>query len=187
MNKAVFLDRDGTINVDKEYLYKISDFEFMPGAREALYKLQRAGYRLVIITNQSGVARGYYSEEDIRSLHDWLVKTLAKDGILISKIYYCPHHPDACAEAYRLKCDCRKPGLSLFYRAVSELDIDLDASFAVGDRMRDLQICNVSKCKGYLLGAGDKNTPLPCNIRYAPDLLSAAEDIAASCFPPQSP
>jgi D-glycero-D-manno-heptose 1,7-bisphosphate phosphatase len=179
VNKTVFLDRDGTINVDKEYLYKISDFEFLPGTREALYKLQEAGYRLVIITNQSGVARGYYKEEDVCALHDWLSQTLAREGILLSGIYYCPHHPDGSAEAYRMKCNCRKPALGLFYRAASELDIDLNSSIAIGDRMRDLQICRVSGCKGYLLRDSHGMPILPFNVKCAPNLLSAAEDIVA--------
>jgi len=114
-SKAVFLDRDGTINVDKAYVYKIADFEFLPGAKEALSLLADAGYRLVIITNQSGVARGYYTEDDVRVLHDWLLETLAREGIGIAGIYCCPHHPEAQIEAFRMDCGCRKPGLGLFY------------------------------------------------------------------------
>ena len=102
MNKAVFLDRDGTINVDKKYLYRISDFDFIPGAKEALFSLQKAGYLLVIITNQSGVARGYYSETDVQRLNDWLRQTLALENILISGIYYCPHHPEGSVAGYKI-------------------------------------------------------------------------------------
>ena len=177
MHKAVFLDRDGTVNVDKGYLYKIADFEFMPGAKEALAVLAGAGYRLVIITNQSGVARGYYSESDVNALHGWLCDTLAGDGIRISGIYYCPHHPDGNAEPYRRQCGCRKPGLELFYKAASDWELDLNLSIAIGDRMRDLQICNASKCGGYLLGDADAPVPLPANIKRAADLLAAANDI----------
>ncbi|MDR1916174.1 MAG: D-glycero-beta-D-manno-heptose 1,7-bisphosphate 7-phosphatase [Synergistaceae bacterium] len=179
MNRAIFLDRDGTINIDKGYLYKISDFEFIPGTKEALARLQEAGYLLIIITNQSGVARGLYGEDDVRALHDWLLRTLAEDGIHISKVYYCPHHPDGSVEPYRLECECRKPALGLFYRAVSELDIDLCKSYAVGDKMRDLQICASGGCEGYLLGEGHAIADLPANIKYAHDLLAAAEDIMA--------
>jgi D-glycero-D-manno-heptose 1,7-bisphosphate phosphatase len=179
VNKAVFLDRDGTINVDKGYLHKISDFEFMPGAKKGLLKLQEAGYHLVIITNQSGVARGYYDEEDVRALHDWLSLTLAEDGILISGIYYCPHHPEGILDAYRMECGCRKPGLDLFCRAIRELDIDLSLSTAIGDHPRDLQICRAGGCRGYLLGDARETPDLPFNVKIARDLLSAAEDIAA--------
>lgn len=177
---VVFLDRDGTINVDKAYVYKIADFEFLPGAMEALSLLRKAGYRLVIVTNQSGVARGYYSEDDLRTLHDWLVETLAREGIDIAGIYYCPHHPEAAAKAYRLECSCRKPGLALFYRAASELDIDVDRSIAIGDRTRDLQICRHSGCRGYLLGDDNAELSLPASVRRAADLLAAAKDITAS-------
>ena len=177
MHKAVFLDRDGTINVDKGYVHKITDFEFLPGTMEALSLLRKAGYRLVIITNQSGVARGYYGERDVRTLHDWLRETLALEGIDIAGIYYCPHHPEAQVEAYRQKCGCRKPGLDLFYRATSELDIDLGCSFSVGDQERDLQICRHSGCRGYLLGDGETDAPLPASVRRAANLLAAAKDI----------
>jgi D-glycero-D-manno-heptose 1,7-bisphosphate phosphatase len=178
VSKAVFLDRDGTINIDKAYLHKIADFEFIPGTKEALARLRDAGYLLVIITNQSGVARGYYTEGDVRALHDWLVQALAKDGIHIAGVYYCPHHPDGSVEAYRLECNCRKPALGLFYRAASELDIDLGSSIAIGDRMRDLQICASSGCRGYLLGGRD-SAALPANIKCAQNLFAAAEDIVA--------
>ena len=177
MDKAVFLDRDGTINANKGYVYKIADFEFLPGAKEALALLRGAGYRLVIVTNQSGVARGYYTEDDVRTLHDWLLETLARVGADIAGVYYCPHHPEARVEAYRKECGCRKPGLGLFYKAASELGLDLDRSIAVGDRVRDLEICRHSGCRGYLVGNGDDGEPLPIPVRRAADLAAAARDI----------
>jgi len=177
VDKAIFLDRDGTINVDKAYVYKISDFEFLPGAREALSLLGNAGYRLVIVTNQSGVAHGYYTEDDVRTLHGWLTETLAREGADIAGIYYCPHHPEARVEIYRVECDCRKPGLALFYKATAELGLDLDSSIAVGDRARDLQICRHSGCRGYLVGGGGAGESLPVSVRRAADLLAAAYDI----------
>ena len=171
MDKAVFLDRDGTINLDKSYVYKISDFEFLPGAKEALFLLRNAGYQLVIVTNQSGVARGYYTEDDVRTLHRWLAETLAREGAGVAGIYYCPHHP-------RDMCGCRKPGLDLFYRAASELGLDIDSSIAIGDRARDLQICGRSGCRGYLLGNGQSGESLPVSVRRVTDLQAAAHDIA---------
>ena len=176
-SKAVFLDRDGTINIEKGYLYKIADFEFIPGAKEALALLANAGYRLVIVTNQSGVARGYYTEDDVRTLHDWLQETLAREGAGIAGIYYCPHLPDAPVEAYRRECGCRKPGLDLFYKAASDLGLDVDRSFAVGDKMHDLQLCLHSGCSGYLVGNGETETTLPASVRRVADLLAAAKDI----------
>ena len=177
MDKAIFLDRDGTINADKAYVYKIADFEFLPGAREALLLLRRAGYRLVIVTNQSGVARGYYTEDDVRALHNWLLETLAREGVDIDGVYYCPHHPEARVEAYRTECGCRKPGLELFYKAASELGLDVNRSIAVGDRAWDLEICRRSGCRGYLVGDGADGEPLPVSVRRAADLLAAAHDI----------
>ncbi|MBR0070311.1 MAG: HAD family hydrolase [Synergistaceae bacterium] len=151
-NKAVFLDRDGTINIDKGYLYRISDFEFLPGAVEALRNLQEAGYLLIIITNQSGIGRGYYTEEDFMRLTDYMKSELAKSGVNISGVYYCPHLPDAEVERYRKICTCRKPSLGLFERAVHDFNIDLSRSYAIGDKERDIAICSVSECKGFLIG-----------------------------------
>ena len=152
MNKAVFLDRDGTINIDKGYLYRISDFEFLPGAADALRMLQEAGYLLIIITNQSGIARGYYTEEDFMILNDWMKNELSKNGVNITAVYYCPHLPDAEVERYRKVCTCRKPETGLFERAVHDFDIDLSLSYAVGDKERDCSICLKSECRGFLIG-----------------------------------
>jgi D-glycero-D-manno-heptose 1,7-bisphosphate phosphatase len=177
MNKAIFLDRDGTINFEKNYTYRIEDFEFTHGAIESLRLLQDAGYMLVIISNQSGVARGYYTEADVVKLHDWLRQKLASDGVTVSGIYYCPHHSDGIVEPYNIDCDCRKPKLEMFCRVVAELDIDLDNSFAVGDRMRDLRICEVSGCRGYLVGDTTRQINLPPNITAVSDLKAATEAI----------
>ena len=151
MQKAIFLDRDGTINIDKNYLYKISDFEFLPGVLESLKKLSDAGFLLFIITNQSGIARGYYTEGDFAVLNRWFISELNKHGIIITDIYYCPHHPEAKVEKYRISCDCRKPKLGMFYKAISQYNIDLNKSFAVGDKERDLEICKKTPVRGILL------------------------------------
>lgn len=151
MNKAAFLDRDGTINADKDYLYRIEDFEYIDGAVDGLRALRDMGYLLVIVTNQSGIARGYYTEEDYRRLERWLRADLRAKGVEIAGIYYCPHHPRARIEKYRRDCDCRKPKTGLFHRAAEELDIDLDASLAIGDKLRDLSICKGSGARGILL------------------------------------
>lgn len=153
--KIAFLDRDGTINKDKNYIYKIDDFEFLPGVISGLKKLQQNGFLLVIVTNQSGVARGYYKEEDIQVLHKWMFQELEKSGVSIAKVYYCPHLPDATIEKYRKNCNCRKPKTELYYKAISELkrlyDLDLANSVAIGDKIRDLSICNELSIKGYLI------------------------------------
>ncbi|EKQ56968.1 MULTISPECIES: HAD family hydrolase [unclassified Clostridium] len=149
--KAVFLDRDGTINVDKNYLYKIEDFEFIPGVIEALRIFQDKGYKLFIITNQSCIARGYCNEEDVIKLNDWMKKKLEGNGIYIEKIYYCPHLPNALISKYRKNCECRKPKLGLFNQAVKEFDVDLNQSIAIGDKQRDLAICEKSGCRGFIV------------------------------------
>ena len=107
------------------------------------------------MTNQSGVARGYYKEEDIEVLHKWMFQELEKSGVSIAKVYYCPHLPDATIEKYRKNCNCRKPKTELYYKAISELkrlyDLDLANSVAIGDKIRDLSICNELSIKGYLI------------------------------------
>ena len=150
-NKTVFLDRDGTINVEKHYLYKISDFEYVDGAVLGLKALSDMGYLLVIITNQSGIARGYYTEEDCLKLDRWLKNDLAGRGIQVAGSYYCPHLPDGTVSKYVVNCDCRKPKTALFWKAAKDLDIDMDHSFAIGDKERDLSICEESRVKGILL------------------------------------
>lgn len=159
LRPAVFLDRDGTINIEKGYVHRVEEFEYMNGAVEGLRWLQSWGYLLVIITNQSGIARGYFCEEDFQRLTDWMLSNLETKGIHIDGVYYCPHHPEGRVEKYRKKCHCRKPGTGLFYRAAGELDIDLDSSFAIGDKLRDLAICQETGTKGILIscdGVKDK-------------------------------
>lgn len=180
------MDRDGTINVEKYYLYKTVDFEFLPGVIEGLKLLQGAGYHLIIITNQSGIGRGYYLEEDFIALNDWMIKELEKDGIYISKTYYCPHLPDAKIEKYRKCCTCRKPALGMYDQAIREFNIDLSQSYAIGDKIRDCSICEGTKCRGYLIADNEEEnvilkvkTGRYLNIKYALDLLEAAKQIIA--------
>ncbi len=154
MNKAVFLDRDGVINVDKGYVCRIEDFEYMEGAVDNLLRFQEQGYLLIVITNQSGIARGFFTEDQYLELQEWMVKDLKSKGVKITACYYCPHLPDAVIPKYRCKCKCRKPGTELFYRAAKEYDIDLDKSIAIGDKERDLTICRGTRATGYLLVQG---------------------------------
>lgn len=151
MKKAIFLDRDGTINIDKDYLFKVEDYEYIEGAVEGLRALTQMGYLLIIITNQSGIARGYYTEEDYLRLESWMLDDLKDKGIDISGVYYCPHHPEASIIQYKKECKCRKPGTELFWKAQRDFDIDMNHSFAIGDRSRDLCICKESGVKGILL------------------------------------
>lgn len=151
VNKVVFLDRDGTINKDKAYVHAIEDFEFLPGVIQALQKFMQLGYKLIIITNQSGIARGFYSEESYLALDQWMKAQLRKEGIEILDSFYCPHLPDAPVEKYRVECLCRKPGIELFEKAIQKYKVDVNNSIAVGDRIRDVQICKKYPIKGFVL------------------------------------
>ena len=214
-NKAIFLDRDGTINVDRAYVYKISDFEFIPGAVEVLKLLQDNGFQLIIITNQSGIARGYYTENDYKILNDWMINELRTVyGVNITASYFCPHHPNAVVPEYRLECNCRKPKLGLFERAIKEFDIRLEESFAIGDKLRDLEICerhagietssltevahSIDKeqngCRGFLVGNKESEEVIRSvkagemeNIRYCESLYEAAKRICCGYPYPSQP
>ena len=130
--------------------------QFIDGVLESLRKLSDAGFLLIIITNQSGIARGYYTEKDYEILNSWLLDTFAKNGINIAASYFCPHLPDAMVESYRAVCNCRKSNTGLFEQAVKDFDIDLSKSFAIGDKIRDLAICEKSECKVFLIGSNEK-------------------------------
>lgn len=183
--KAVFLDRDGTINVDKRYLYKREDFEYLPGAIDGLRMIQDAGFTLIIITNQSGIARGYYKEEDYKILEEWMKADLKCKGITISATYYCPHHSDAIINQYKTECRCRKPKTALFYKAARENGIDVNLSFAIGDRLRDSEgICKETSCQGFLIGETEEKWVIDSvkgqeykNLRYKKTLYDAARSI----------
>ncbi len=182
--KAVFLDRDGTINVEKDYLFRIEEFEFLPKVIDGLRLLQAAGYLLIVITNQSGIARGYYTENDYQKLTAWMCSTLKIQNVLITDVYHCPHHPDAVVPAYRKNCDCRKPKLGLFWRAVEQYDLDLSRCYAVGDKLRDCAICQTTDCHGFLVGDHETEAVVEAikagklrNTLYAEDLYSCALNI----------
>ncbi len=136
---AVFLDRDGVINQDTGYVSCIDDFHFIDGAIEALQLLKKKGYSLVVVTNQSGIARGYYSEEQFMQLTEWMDWSLADRDVDLDGIYYCPHHPTAGEAPYRQECNCRKPAPGMLLDAARELDIDLAGSYMVGDKAADMQ------------------------------------------------
>lgn len=155
MNKAVFLDRDGTLNVDKGYLYKVDDFEWIPGVLEGLKKLHDLGYLLIVVTNQSGVARGYYTEEDVQKLHQWMCADAAKAGVPIKACYYCPYLPGAPIAAYDQDSDWRKPKPGMVLQALEDYDIDPAQSIMIGDKERDVACGEAAGVKGYLFTGGD--------------------------------
>jgi len=156
MKKALFLDRDGVINKEKNYLYKIEDFEFIDGVFETCKYFQDKGYLLVIITNQAGIARGKYSEDDFEKLTLWMLEQFKENGIQITQVYHCPHHPDFSGE-----CSCRKPKSGMILEAQKEFEIDLKNSILVGDKNSDIEAgINAEIGNNYLVATGhqiDKN------------------------------
>ena len=138
-NPAIFLDREGVINVDTGYVYLVDDFKFIDGVIDALLKLKQKGYLLVVVTNQSGIARGMFTEEQFMSLTEWMDWSLADRGVDLDGIYFCPHHPSEGSDQYRKSCTCRKPGPDMILDAVKHLDIDLTRSYMVGDKPSDMK------------------------------------------------
>ena len=138
-NKAVFFDRDGTLNVDVHYLHRPEDFIWIDGAKEAIKHVKDQGYLAILVTNQSGVARGFYPESDVVAVYNWMNQELAKIGTELDALYYCPHHPDGKIAVYRKVCDCRKPGTLLINKACQKYDIDKKQSYFVGDTATDMQ------------------------------------------------
>jgi D-glycero-D-manno-heptose 1,7-bisphosphate phosphatase len=134
LKRALFLDRDGVVNVEKDYVYKIEDFEFIDGIFELCNYYQNLGFLIFIITNQSGISRGFYSEEDFSLTTSWMIGEFAKNGVLITKVYHCPHHPEISGD-----CSCRKPHVGMLLQAQKEFDIDLKNSVLVGDKERDIE------------------------------------------------
>jgi D-glycero-D-manno-heptose 1,7-bisphosphate phosphatase len=137
---AVFLDRDGTLIEEVGYLDRLDRFRLFPWSLEAVRLLNRAGFHVVLVTNQSGVARGFFTEAFVEETHRHLTGLLAAGGAHIDRYYYCPHLPDAAVEAYRRPCDCRKPAPGLIHQAARDLAIDLAGSWVVGDQRRDVEM-----------------------------------------------
>jgi D-glycero-D-manno-heptose 1,7-bisphosphate phosphatase len=160
--RAAFVDRDGVIVEDRGYAYRVADFAPLPGAVAALRALQSAGYLLVVITNQSGIARGLYTEADYEAFTAHMRARLEAEGVKLDAVEYCPHLPDAAVARYRLDCECRKPRPGMLLRAITALDIDPSASIVIGDRATDLaagRAAGIGRCllvrSGQPLGAAD--------------------------------
>lgn len=152
--KAVFLDRDGVINRDYGYVGSVDRFEFLPGVIDSLAKLKQMGYLTILVTNQSGIARGMFTIEDFNAVTDYMQKTLEQSNAKIDGVYFCPHHVDAQVEEFRCDCSCRKPKPSMFFWARNEFDIDMSASVMIGDHASDIEAAVVAEV-GSLFLVGD--------------------------------
>ncbi len=176
-SRAVFLDRDGTINVEKDYLHRVEDFEFIPGAPLAIRSLKEAGFLVIVVTNQSGVARGYFGLEEVESLHRHLQGELSRHGTAVDAFYVCPHHPTEGVGAFRTECDCRKGAPGMLLQAARELGIDLAASFMIGDKLGDVEAGRRAGCTPLLVRTGygvREEVKLEQGIALCFDDLSAA-------------
>ena len=152
--RAAFLDRDGVINRDTGYVHRGAEFELLPGVVGALQRLQAVDYALIVVTNQSGLARGFFDEAAYEAITQHLHETLAADGITLDGVYHCPHLPDAAVARFRRDCDCRKPLPGLLLQAIQDHDIDSEASLLVGDKSSDIaagRAAGVGRC--YLVGS----------------------------------
>jgi D-glycero-D-manno-heptose 1,7-bisphosphate phosphatase len=177
MKRAVFLDRDGTINIEKEYLYQAEDFEFIPGATEAIRLLNKADIMVVVVTNQSGVARGYYTEDDVENLHRHIDRELEHCGAHVDAWLYCPHHPSGRG-SYALPCNCRKPSPGMLQEAAALHDIDLESSTMIGDKLADIEAGVAAGCRTILVRTGygaDNEHCVGPRTTVCDDLLAAVK------------
>lgn len=140
MRKVLFLDRDGVINIDHGYVYQAEKFEFVQGVFDACKAFQQAGFDIVVVTNQSGIGRGYYTEQDFHKLTTWMIGEFAHQGITILDVMFCPHHPEKALPEYLKTCDCRKPAPGMLLEAIDKHSIDPKMSIIVGDRISDIQV-----------------------------------------------
>ena len=180
--RAVFLDRDGTINQEVGYLHRVEDFVFIPGAPEAIRLLRGAGFLVVVVTNQAGIARGLYDEAALERLHEHLAVELAAAGTGIDASYFCPHHPRHGVGPYQVDCACRKPLPGMLLQAAADLGIALADSWLVGDKLSDIQAGLAAGCRPVLVrtGYGTATEPsLPAGVTACDDLLAAARLILA--------
>ena len=156
--KIAFLDRDGVINSNKingGYVGKIKNFKWIPGAKKTIKYLKANDFKIVIVTNQSGIARGYYSIKDVYKLHKYLKKELIKFKTSVDKIYFCPYHVDGIIKKYKKKSILRKPGIGMFKKACKIWRIDKKSSFMIGDQITDMEFAKKAKIKGYMFKGGN--------------------------------
>lgn len=181
MNKAVFVDKDGTLIVDIPYNVDPTRVLFQAGAIEALKKLRTLGYMLIMISNQSGIAHGYFNEDDLLNLKTDLQRMLGSHGVALDAIYFCPHHPNGKVTRYAVECECRKPNAGMLLQAAKDFEIDLTRSWMIGDILNDVEAGNRAGCKTILIENGNE-TEWSYSVKRRPtvivkSLAQAAESI----------
>ena len=187
---AAFIDRDGTINEQMGYINHLSRFKLIPGAPEGIRLLNDLGFLVIVISNQSGVARGYYPIDLVHQIHDLMRRTVEKEAnATIDAILFCPHHPEGTVSEYAVECDCRKPKTGLIQRACTDFDIDMARSFVIGDMASDMELAKRAALGGIMVetgyGLGEIDFILPkkrLDITFiAEDLLHAARFLQERC------
>jgi len=153
-NKAVFLDRDGTINEEVEYLSDLKEFKLLPKVARAIKLLNDHGFKVIVITNQAGVARGYFGEDKVEEIHQEMKRQLREKRAHLDGIYYCPHHPTEGMEKYKKNCWCRKPNPGMLEKAAKDFDLDLGKSYVIGDQLTDIELGNNAGCETVLVLTG---------------------------------
>ena len=169
LKPALFLDRDGVINIDKGYVSRIDDFEWMPGAADAISAFNSRNWFVFIVTNQSGIARGYYTENDMQTLHEWMIDELAKQGATVDQIYFCPYHAEGEIERYRKDSFDRKPKPGMLLQAMADHPVKREASFLIGDKDADIEAAHAAGVGGFLFKGGNL-------AEYAEWALASFED-----------
>ncbi len=182
-SKALFLDRDGVINEEVGYLYRPADVRFLPGLVPLLQTAQHLGYRLVVVTNQSGIARGLYTEEDFHHLMDHMRAELARDGITLDAVYFCPFHPTHGTGPYLREHPDRKPGPGMLLRAADDLALDLGTSLMIGDRCSDIAAANAAGVRQAFLLPGTEAGPCPGPHLPLPNLAALEAWLRADTTP----
>ncbi len=181
-NKAVFLDRDGTINQEVEYLRDIKDLVLIEGAAQGIKLLNEHGFKVVVVTNQSGVARGFFDENFVDMIHQEISRRLTLCGARVDRWYYCPHHPTCGRGDYRRDCLCRKPSIGMMQDAARDLDIDLASSYVIGDSARDIEMALNAGSKPVLVRTGyGSETLLDMPEEMAQGLEYVARDLLDAC------
>jgi len=169
--KTIFLDRDGVINKEKNYLHKVEDFEFIDGIFKSCKYLKSLGYEIIIVTNQSGISRGYYSENDFQNITDWMINQFNKNGIEILNIFYCPHSPNS-------DCNCRKPKPGMLIEAKNMHSINMKKSWMVGDSERDIEAANLAGIDNtVMVRSGHKINEHTSNAKFILDSISQINQV----------